>query len=93
MDELLRVLGAAMAAGRAAPPVLLCHAADPGLYGGRRGAAPQDQVRGAGADRPGRAWALRRGCEDVCLKVWLARMHLLHMRIPHRLGAMLWISF
>ena len=61
MDELLRVLGAAMAAGRAAPPVLLCHAAEPGLYGGRRGAAPRDRVRGARVDRPGHARGLAPG--------------------------------
>ncbi|KAK9826437.1 hypothetical protein WJX81_005723 [Elliptochloris bilobata] len=39
VDEALRVLGAALAAGEAAPPVVLCFAAEPSLYGSPREAA------------------------------------------------------
>lgn len=44
LDEALRVLGAALAAGSAAPPVLLCFAAARSLYGSPREAVAQEKV-------------------------------------------------
>ena len=45
VDEALRVLGAALAAGAAAPPVLLCFAAEPSLYASTRAAVAEERVR------------------------------------------------
>ncbi len=48
VDEALRVLGVALAAAAAAPPVLLCFAADASLYGGRHETAATSEVHSAG---------------------------------------------
>lgn len=46
LDEALRVLGVALAAGAAAPPVLLCFASERSLYESPREAVAKEKVRG-----------------------------------------------